>query len=80
MCELAAGTTLIIDAVFLRQALQIGPEAGKPGPLHYVETPRHVQRSGKNLHIALEPHEIIDSDFDVYRLPGKVAIENVFHG
>jgi hypothetical protein len=40
------------------QALQIVPGAGKPSPLHYLETLRKVQSAGKNLHITLPPEEV----------------------
>jgi hypothetical protein len=40
------------------QAIQILPGAGKPNPLHYMETLKGVQRSGKNLHITLSPEEV----------------------
>jgi hypothetical protein len=40
------------------QAFQILPGAGKPGPLHYLETLRLVQSRGKNLHITLPAEEV----------------------
>jgi len=40
------------------QALQILPGAGKPSPLHYLDTLRLVQARGKNLHISIEPEEV----------------------
>jgi hypothetical protein len=40
------------------QAFQILPGAGKPGPLHYLDTLRLVQAAGKNLHITISPHEV----------------------
>ena len=40
------------------QAIQILPGAGKPGPLHYIDTLRKVQAAGKNLHITLAPEEV----------------------
>jgi 5-methyltetrahydrofolate--homocysteine methyltransferase len=40
------------------QALQILPGAGKPSPLHYLDTLRFVQRAGKNLHLSLAPQEV----------------------
>jgi hypothetical protein len=40
------------------QALQILPGAGKPSPLHYLDTLRQVQALGKNLHISLPPDEV----------------------
>jgi hypothetical protein len=40
------------------QALQIVPGAGKPSPLHYLDTLRKVQAAGKNLHITLAPEEV----------------------
>ena len=40
------------------QALQILPGAGKPSPLHYLETLKQVQRAGKNLHITIPPEEV----------------------
>lgn len=39
-------------------ALQILPGAGKPSPLHYLDTLRTVQAKGKNLHITIEPDEV----------------------
>jgi hypothetical protein len=40
------------------QAFQILPGAGKPSPLHYLDTLRLVQAAGKNLHITLPPQEV----------------------
>jgi len=40
------------------QALQILPGAGKPSPLHYLDTLRLVQTGGKNLHITIPPDEV----------------------
>jgi len=40
------------------QALQILPGAGKPSPLHYLDTLRKVQAAGKNLHITVAPEEV----------------------
>jgi len=40
------------------KALQILPGDGKPGPLHYMDTLKKVQRAGKNLHIGLPPSEV----------------------
>jgi hypothetical protein len=40
------------------QAIQILPGAGKPSPLHYLDTLRYVQRAGKNLQIWLPPEEV----------------------
>jgi len=40
------------------QAIQILPGAGKPSPLHYLETLRQVQRAGRNLHITLPAEEV----------------------
>lgn len=40
------------------QAIQILPGAGKPSPLHYMETLKTVQRAGKALQISLEPEEV----------------------
>ena len=40
------------------QALQILPGAGKPSPLHYLDTLRLVQARGKNLHISIPPEEV----------------------
>ncbi|MHB9022768.1 MAG: uroporphyrinogen decarboxylase/cobalamine-independent methonine synthase family protein [Armatimonadota bacterium] len=40
------------------QALQILPGAGKPSPLHYLDTLKYVQRAGKNLHITVAPEEV----------------------
>lgn len=40
------------------QALQILPGAGKPSPLHFMDTLRLVQDSGKNLHITLPAEEV----------------------
>jgi len=40
------------------QAIQILPGAGKPSPLHYVDTLRKVQAAGKNLHISIAADEV----------------------
>ncbi|NQU10065.1 hypothetical protein HQ590_04700 [bacterium] len=40
------------------QAIQILPGAGKPGPLHYPDVLKRVQRAGKNLHIAIPAEEV----------------------
>ena len=40
------------------QALQILPGAGKPSPLHYMDTLRKVQAAGKNLHISIPSEEV----------------------
>ena len=40
------------------QALQILPGAGKPSPLHYMDTLKYVQHAGKNLHISIAPNEV----------------------
>jgi 5-methyltetrahydrofolate--homocysteine methyltransferase len=40
------------------QALQILPGAGKPSPLHYLDTLRLVQSKGRNLHITIPPEEV----------------------
>jgi hypothetical protein len=40
------------------QALQILPGAGKPSPLHYLDTLRYVQKAGKNLHLTLPAEEV----------------------
>lgn len=40
------------------QALQILPGAGKPSPLHYLDTLRLVQAGRKNLHITIPPDEV----------------------
>jgi hypothetical protein len=40
------------------QAFQILPGAGKPGPLHYLDTLHVVQAAGKNLYITLPPQEV----------------------
>ena len=40
------------------QAIQILPGDGKPGPLHYLDTLRQVQRAGKNLHITIPCGEV----------------------
>jgi hypothetical protein len=40
------------------QAIQILPGAGKPSPLHYLETLRYVQKAGKRLHISIPPEEV----------------------
>jgi len=40
------------------QAIQILPGAGKPSPLHYIDTLKIVQRAGKALHITLSPEEV----------------------
>ena len=34
------------------------PGAGKPSPLHYIDTLRLVQSRGKNLHITIPPEEV----------------------
>ena len=39
-------------------ALQILPGAGKPSPLHYMDTLKKVQAAGKNLHISIPPGEL----------------------
>jgi 5-methyltetrahydrofolate--homocysteine methyltransferase len=39
-------------------ALQIGPGAGKPNALYYLETLKKVQKAGKNLWISLKPGEV----------------------
>jgi hypothetical protein len=40
------------------QAFQILPGAGKPSPLHYLDTLRYVQSRGKNLQISIAPQEV----------------------
>ena len=40
------------------QALQILPGAGKPSPLHYLDTLRLVQAKGRRLHITIPPDEV----------------------
>jgi hypothetical protein len=40
------------------QALQILPGAGKPSPLHYLDTLRYVQKAGKNLTISIDSTEV----------------------
>ena len=40
------------------QALQILPGAGKPSPLHFLDTLRLVQAKGKNLHITIPAGEV----------------------
>jgi hypothetical protein len=40
------------------QAIQILPGAGKPSPLHYMDTLRKVQAAGKNLHVTIAPGEV----------------------
>ena len=40
------------------QALQILPGAGKPSPLHYMDTLKYVQNAGKNLHISIPAVEV----------------------
>lgn len=40
------------------QALQILPGAGKPSPLHYLDTLHLVQAGGKRLHITIPPEEV----------------------
>jgi hypothetical protein len=40
------------------QAIQILPGAGKPSPLHYLDTLRLVQAKGKNLHVTISPDEV----------------------
>lgn len=39
-------------------AIQILPGAGKPGPLHYLDLLKKVQRAGKRLHITIRPDEV----------------------
>jgi hypothetical protein len=39
-------------------ALQILPGAGKPSPLHYMDTLKKVQSRGKNLHITIPANEV----------------------
>lgn len=39
-------------------ALQIGPGAGKPSPLYYMDILKKVQSAGKNLHITIAPDEV----------------------
>ena len=39
-------------------AIQVLPGAGKPGPLHYLDVLRRVQRHGKGLHISIVPDEV----------------------
>ncbi len=43
------------------QALQILPGAGKPSPLHYLETLKYVQSRSKNLHISIRANEVKDA-------------------
>ena len=43
------------------QALQILPGEGKPGPLHYLNVLRKVQKAGKNLHITIAPAQVKDA-------------------
>ena len=40
------------------QAVQVSPGAGKPGPLHHMETLKKVQAAGKNLHITLPADQV----------------------
>jgi hypothetical protein len=40
------------------QVIQILPGAGKPSPLHYLDTLRLVQAGGKTLHITIPPEEV----------------------
>jgi hypothetical protein len=40
------------------QAIQILPGAGKPSPLHYMDTLKYVQKAGKNLQIWIAPEEV----------------------
>jgi hypothetical protein len=40
------------------QAIQVLPGAGKPSPLHYLDTLREVQAGGKNLHITISAGEV----------------------
>jgi len=40
------------------QAIQILPEAGNPGPLHYGDVLKNVQAAGKNLYISIAPEEV----------------------
>ena len=40
------------------QAIQILPGAGKPSPLHYMDTLEKVQAAGKNLHISIAADEV----------------------
>jgi len=40
------------------QAIQVLPGAGKPSPLHYLDTLRRVQAAGKNLHISIPASEV----------------------
>lgn len=47
------------------QAFQILPGAGKPSPLHYMETLKRVQAAGKNLHISIKSSEV------------RIALENL---
>lgn len=39
-------------------AVQVLPGAGQPGPLHFMDTCKTVQRMGKGLHIMISPEEI----------------------
>lgn len=43
------------------RAIQILPGAGKPSPLHYMDTLKKVQGAGKNLHISIAPSEVHDA-------------------
>lgn len=40
------------------QAFQILPGAGKPSPLHYLDTLKQVQAAGRNLHITIPAEEV----------------------
>ena len=39
-------------------AIQVGPGAGKPSPLHYIDVLKQVQRLGKGLHISIPAEEV----------------------
>jgi hypothetical protein len=38
--------------------VQVGPGAGQPSPIHFLDTCRAVQAAGKNLHITIAPEEV----------------------
>ena len=39
-------------------AIQVGPGAGKPSPLYYMDILKKVQAAGKGLHISIAPEEV----------------------
>ncbi|MCX5642482.1 MAG: hypothetical protein NTY10_04545 [Candidatus Omnitrophica bacterium] len=40
------------------QAIQVLPGAGKPSPLHYLDTLKYIQKKKKSLHISIAPEEV----------------------